>query len=97
MHKIDLAEEWKDFSGLPFVFACWTSNKQLENSFVEDFNTALESGVNNIDLVVKRFGGSGPIQGRDLKIYLTENIDFDFNDEKKKGRNLFFELLKQLG
>jgi chorismate dehydratase len=97
MHKIDLAEEWKDFSGLPFVFACWTSNKQLENSFVEDFNTALESGVNNIDLVVKRFGGSGPIQGRDLKIYLTENIDFDFNDEKKKGMNLFFELLKQLG
>jgi chorismate dehydratase len=97
MFKVDLAEEWKNFSGLPFVFACWTANRQLEKSFVDDFNSALETGVNNIDSVVERFGKSGSIRGKDLKIYLTENIDFDFNDEKKKGMKLFFELLKQLG
>ena len=27
--KIDLASEWKDFTGLPFVFACWTANKPI--------------------------------------------------------------------
>jgi chorismate dehydratase len=93
---VDLAEEWKNFSGLPFVFACWTANRQFEKSFVDDFNRALETGVNNIDSVVERFGKSGSIRGKDLKIYLTENIDFDFNDEKKKGMKLFFELLKKL-
>jgi len=96
MFKIDLAEEWKAFSGLPFVFACWTANRQLEKSFVDEFNKALETGVKNIDSVVEKFGKSGSIRGHDLKIYLTENIDFDFNDEKKRGMNLFFELLKKL-
>jgi chorismate dehydratase len=96
MQRIDLAEEWKKFSGLPFVFACWTSNRQLDDNFVEDFNAALETGVKNIDAVVERFGRTGSITGRDLKVYLTENIDFDFNDEKKKGMKLFFKLLRQL-
>jgi len=96
MHKIDLAEEWKNFSGLPFVFACWTSNRKLENSFIEEFNAALETGVKNIESVVEKFGGTGPIPASDLRIYLTENIDFDFNDEKKRGMKLFFELLRQV-
>jgi len=94
--RIDLAEEWKTFSGLPFVFACWTSNRQLDKNFINDFNRALEVGVTNIDSVVDKFGKSGAIRGNDLKIYLTENIDFDLNDEKKKGMKLFFELLKEL-
>ncbi len=96
MHKIDLAEEWKNFTGLPFVFACWASNRKLENSFIEEFSAALETGVKNIDSVVEKFGGTGPIPARDLRIYLTENIDFDFDDEKRKGMKLFFELLKQI-
>ena len=96
MHRIDLAEEWKSFTGLPFVFACWASNRKLENSFIEEFSAALETGVKNIDSVVEKFGGTGPIPPRDLRIYLTENIDFDFNDEKKRGMKLFLELLRQV-
>ena len=26
MYRIDLADEWYKFTGLPFTFACWTSN-----------------------------------------------------------------------
>ena len=55
-YKIDLGREWKEFSGLPFVFACWTANRQLDNEFIKEFNKALGSGVNNIDAVVKKFG-----------------------------------------
>ena len=43
-YKIDLAREWKEFSGLPFVFACWTANKRLDKEFVEEFNKALQYG-----------------------------------------------------
>ncbi len=39
--KYDLAGEWKIFSGLPFVFACWTANKALPAVFIEEFNSAL--------------------------------------------------------
>ncbi len=95
-YKIDLAGEWKDFSGLPFVFACWTANRLLPADFIEEFNDALATGVKNIDLVVERFGKTGSITGADLKTYLTENIDFDLNDEKRKAMKFFLELLKEL-
>lgn len=95
-YKIDLALEWKKFSGLPFVFACWTANKKLDEGFIEEFNKALQSGVNNIDAVVERFGSSGIITGNILKKYLTENIDYDFNDEKKRALKLFLKLMAEL-
>ena len=28
-YKYDLAEQWLEFTGLPFVFACWVANKEL--------------------------------------------------------------------
>lgn len=95
-YKTDLAMEWKNFSGLPFVFACWTANKRLDNKFIEEFNEALKSGVNNIDAVVEKFGKSGTITGEILKTYLKENIDFIFNEEKKKGLKVFLELMGKL-
>jgi chorismate dehydratase len=95
-YKIDLAMEWKKFSGLPFVFACWTSNKHIDPDFIEEFSAALRLGVNNIDAVVEMFGDTGTITGKTLKSYLLENIDYNFNDEKKAGLKLFLELMEQL-
>jgi len=95
-YKIDLAMEWKKFSGLPFVFACWTSNKQIDNTFINEFNEALKLGVNNIDGVVEMFGNTGAITGKTLKTYLIENIDFNFNEEKKAGLKLFLDLMGKL-
>ncbi len=95
-YKIDLAMEWKKFSGLPFVFACWTSNKHLDNMFIKEFNQALRLGVNNIDAVADKFGQTGTITGEILRTYLIENIDFNFNDEKKTGLKLFLDLMSEL-
>jgi len=94
--KIDLANEWKGFTGLPFVFACWASNREIDKEFVEDFNRALLSGIRNIDAVVEKYDKSGVIKGRDLKEYLTRNIDYDFNEDKKRALNLFLEYIKHL-
>ena len=95
-YKTDLALEWKKFSGLPFVFACWTANKKLSEEFIDEFCKALQLGVDNIDAVVENFGKTGTITGDVLKKYLTENIDYDFNEEKKRGLKLFLELIQKL-
>jgi len=52
--------------------------------------------VNDIDAVVEKFGNSGTIRGEILKKYLVENIDYNFNDEKKKALMLFLELLAEI-
>ena len=95
-YKIDLAREWKEYSGLPFVFACWTANRKLDNEFIKEFNKALQIGVENIDAVVDKFGKSGIIKDKFLKTYLEENIDYNFNEEKKAGLKLFLQLMGKL-
>jgi len=95
-YKWDLAEEWKKFTGLPFVFACWVSNKALPAAFLDDFNNALSLGVNNIDLVTKKFSNTGSITGETLNRYLKENIDFALNPDKRKAMDLFFKFLKEI-
>jgi len=95
-YKIDLSYEWREFSGLPFVFACWTANRPLEKSFIDEFEEALRFGVNNIESVVEKFGNTGTIAGDNLRTYLHDNIDYNFNDDKKRGLKLFLELMEKL-
>lgn len=95
-HKWDLAMEWKNYTGLPFVFACWVSNRQLDNSFAEEFDEALKTGVDNIDAVVEKYGKAGTISGAVLKDYLSGNIDFNLDADKRKAMEIFTGLIKSL-
>jgi chorismate dehydratase len=95
-NKIDLAGAWIEFTGLPFVFAAWTANKQINKEFLDELNAALASGVSNIDAVVSKFGNTGAIRGAALKEYLTVNIDYEFDDKKRKGLAMFLDLISKL-
>ena len=84
----DLAEEWKKFTGLPFVFACWVANKKLPATFISDFNNALKNGLDNIDKTLEEFPPS-IISTAEAKKYLTENISYELDEEKKRAMKLF--------
>jgi chorismate dehydratase len=92
----DLAEEWYNFTGLPFAFACWTANRQLPEEFLKEFNEALGTGVENIPKVVSKYGRKGIIRGKTLETYLTENISFNLNEDKRKAIKLFLNYLGEL-
>jgi len=94
--SIDLAEEWKKYTGLPFVFACWVANKALPVEFTDDFNRALSLGVENLGRVADRFGESGVITGTQLREYLTKNIDYPLDNRKREAMKLFLEYLKDV-
>ena len=85
---LDLAEEWYKFTGLPFAFACWTANREISDSFLNDFNNALSIGVSNIPAVVEKFGKNGIIRGEELHSYLT--------DDKREAIRLFLKMMKDL-
>ena len=94
--RIDLAEEWYKFTGLPFAFACWTANRELDSGFLEEFNEVLGTGVRNIPAVVEKYGNAGVIRGEELRAYLTINMNFDLNEDKRKAIKLFLELMSKL-
>lgn len=87
----DLAEEWIKHTGLPFVFAAWISNKNLGETFRTEFNTALQFGINHIDDMIKNVDMSFLPDYINPKEYLSKNIDYQLDDEKVKGLNLFLE------
>ena len=88
----DLGFEWKNFTGLPFVFAAWISNKKLDEDFIKSFNEANTLGLNKIDEVVKE----NPYNIFDLNHYYTNCIRFDLDENKKKGLELFLEKIKSI-
>lgn len=90
----DLCEEWLRFTGLPFVFAVWASNKPLTEGFLAEFESALKFGVENINQFIAEEKDFYP--GVDLFGYFTENIKFSLNDKKREAIELFLELAGKL-
>lgn len=85
----DLGAAWKAHTGLPFIFAAWVSNKQLDDDFIKSFNKANKVGLDNIEEVVRL----NPYKLFDLKKYYTQYINYDLDDQKKKGMELFLQQL----
>ena len=83
----DLGFEWKKFTGLPFVFAAWVSNKRLDTGFIDSFNAANNLGLNKIKTIVDE----NPFSKFNLNEYYTKFISFQFNDAKQQSMKLFLE------
>jgi chorismate dehydratase len=92
-YKYDLSEEWFKLTGLPFTFACWVSNKELSELFIQSFNQALKEGVNNIDEAILNHKGN-TISKESLKKYLTQNISYLLDDNKKMAIEEFLKFIE---
>ncbi len=88
-YKYDLGLEWKSFTGLPFVFAAWISNKKLDAAFIKIFNKTNLLGLQQIDKVV----AENKFESFDLKAYYTSYINYFLKEEAKKGMDLFLNKL----
>jgi chorismate dehydratase len=85
----DLADAWKDYTGLSFVFAAWVANKDLPEDFLAAFNKANAEGLNHLPEVV----AENPYPYYDLMTYYTENIKYELTAERKKGLEQFLSLI----
>jgi chorismate dehydratase len=90
-YRYDLAEAWINYTGKPFVFATWVSNKPIDDVFIKDFNEANELGLDNIDTVVDQLSQKNI--SYDLHTYFTKNISYILDAAKKEGMAQFLSLL----
>jgi chorismate dehydratase len=84
----DLAEAWKQMTGLPFVFAVWASNKPVNTEFVNKFNAASSKGLG----LLNEIAAASPCADYDLKKYYTENISYNLDEPKKRALKKFHQL-----
>jgi len=91
-HIYDLGLAWKAYTGLPFVFAAWVSNKPIPSAFMKAFDAANEYGLQHLDEVIALIPATEQVYN--LHKYYTENISYEFTPEKRRGLEKFLEALK---
>ena len=98
LDKIDLGQAWKDFTGLPFVYACWTGRPgALTPADVDVLQHARAEGAATPELVA---GGYYPDDAAKAAIgadYLRENIRFRMGAREQAGLERFFALAAEVG
>lgn len=93
--KLDLAAEWKDFTGLPMVFAAWITEKQLPLDLENALKQALDFGVNHTEDAVDVLNGL-KISREEAVFYLTSNISYDLDDAKRESMKRYSNYITQL-
>lgn len=88
--QLDLAEEWKAFTGLPFVFAAWVSNKVIDSNYIDKFNDYLANGFKYLNEVINE----NLLDNFDVNDYLKNKIQYNLDDNKRKGLSLYLEKAK---
>ncbi len=95
-YEYDLAQEWKNFTGLPFAFAAWVSTEPLPADFVKEFNTVLKYGMDHIQQAIDESGPIKNLSKEKTLEYLTQRIDYNLDTPKRKAMDLFLYYIQQL-
>jgi chorismate dehydratase len=90
----DLGTAWLEFSGRPFVFACWISRTDLDPGLVSHFNDCLRRGIDSRSEVIN--GQKQAFEGADIdpEVYFYRNINYNFDRPSREGLELFLNLVR---
>ena len=86
-YSYDLASEWQAHTSMPFVFAAWAAHPDVDDGHIAALEKALAYGTSHIEEAVaaSRYAHMG---GTAVD-YLTRNIDFDLNIDKRRALEMF--------
>ncbi len=91
----DLAEEWFNIHGLPFVFAVWAVRKEVYEkkpeevkSFYKKLLISKAEGIKNLEKICNTYSPKLQIKHKDCIEYL-KNLNFSLGEEEKRSLELF--------
>jgi len=99
----DLAGEWRELTGLPFVSAVWgaasgtTAGMPLDESVAEDFIHSRDHGLQHMDALVQHWSNQLPLSENTIRSYLTTNIHYVLDEECIEGMRVFFRMAAEAG
>ena len=98
----DLAEEWRRFTGKPFVFAFWAARSGAADDDVlsdaaELFSESRDEGLRHVSEIADKWAPKLCMAPESIESYLRENIRYHLDSENTHGMELFFRLAAELG
>lgn len=92
--QCDLGQVWTEWTGLPFIYACWVSREKPSQEIIDTLTKAKEEGLKKIEEIVRETRDLPPER---LKRYLTQSIQYEIRSDSLKGLELFKEYCLKLG
>jgi chorismate dehydratase len=98
----DLAEQWRRWTGRPFVFAFWAVRKAAlpdlppELNLARVFQQSRDNGLLHIPEIVARWSSPLRLPEKMVGDYLRENVDYSLDRENLEGLSLFFRYAAEL-
>lgn len=98
----DLAEEWRNLTGKPFVFAFWAIREDAApeeelSRVAEVFRESRDEGLKHVHEIAAEWSSRLSIPPDALRRYLAENIHYYLDGDSISGMKLFFELAASYG
>lgn len=90
----DLSEAWKTLTGLPFVFAAWVSNKEIDRTVLQQLEDAFQSGTEGIAEILPVLQKEYP--ETDVENYLTKKIKYRLGVKETEALDLFLKKANQI-
>jgi chorismate dehydratase len=98
LQLFDMAELWRQHTGLGFVFAVWmVGAESIEKARRVDFAAARDEGLARVDEIVAYYEPLLSLSATELHSYLSENISFSISDEMRAGMDLYYQLAYRHG
>lgn len=102
-YVLDMAEAWRSWTGLPFIFGLWVISAQAvaDNMFHEDPGELLRRGrdwgMANLDVILDLTAYGCPLSREELNIYYRDGLVYTLRDDELEGLKLFYRKLAVAG
>jgi len=88
----DVAYQWQEMTGQPCVLAIWAARREaITQEVIADFEASKRYGMERLREIAEAASIKLDLPPRALERYLTDNIDYDLNEENLAGLRLYFE------
>jgi chorismate dehydratase len=100
-HVYDLAEQWRRWTGRPFVFAFWAVRKAAldgappDLSVADVFQQSRDHGLEHIPEIVSKWAPALRLPESLVKDYLTDHVDYSLDQDNLEGLHLFFRYAEE--
>ena len=102
LYVYDLAEQWRNWTGRPFVFAFWAVRKASlagpgpDLNITRTFQESRNNGLKHIPELVSIWAPRLALPPQVVHSYLTENIDYTLDEDNLEGLCLYYRYAAEM-
>jgi predicted solute-binding protein len=91
LHIYDVVEQWRRLTSLPAVLAVWAARRKVATpEVIADFQASRDFGLRRLSEISTQAGADLNLPANKLQRYLTENINYTFDEENVRGLTTYF-------